>query len=263
MEQEDLRRFQSIERCDRFLREQEWTDVGIRTAAQGLHKVREELVVLIRKEAYAKVLRPNDGREIRKRAHYLRKRVLARIARAAKTVDGFLEHTPGARKALKVPHPSESADSHVEAGRRFARFLKDQRASFFKDAGIPKEITAELRAATEALRKQAALVNATLHERTRVLRDIKARARKGRAQIDLLSLLLEPVIADSELEVEWNFARRVGRKTGRPRYTAAERAEAAIQAAARRAERREERKREKIQRAEARRAQRLARASSP
>jgi hypothetical protein len=260
MEDEDVRRFQTIQRCDDLLRKHDFPGTAVRAAGKRLASSRSELERLTQEERRAKRLVPWDGVEIRKRCRNLRKEILAPMAKAARAIDGFMRDTPGAARALRMPHPSQSAALHVEAGERFGMFLKDHRTSFLKETGLDPNLLAKLRAATRELRQQSKLVHTTRGERTRLLREIKSQVRKGRAQIDLLKVLLEPMLIERGLETSWAMASRVGPKMGRPRYTAEERARKRIENAQRKVARREAQKQKREQLRLARRAQRLGKA---
>ena len=255
MEDEDERRFRTIQRCDDLLREQDFPGTAVRAAARRLAAARTALERLTPQEQEAKELVPWDGVEIRKRSRDLRREYLAPIAQAARAIE-FIDHTPGAATALRMPHASQSAARHVEAGDRFAKFLKDHRASFLKETGLDRNLFAKLRSATQELRRQSTLVHTTRGERTRLLREIKSQLRKGRAQVDLLKVLLEPMLIERHLEAHWDMASRVGPKMGRPRHSAEERARKRIENGQRRVGRREARTQKREQVRLARRARR-------
>ena len=259
MEDEDERRFQSIQRCDTILREQKFPGTAIKAAAKRLAVVRAELKALMARERAAKGLLPWDGKEIRKRSRDLRKEYLLPISRAAKAIDGFVKHTPGAALALKVPHLTDSAALHIEAGDRVAKFMKDHRAAFLKETGFDRNFFSKLRAATNELRTQSAFAHKTRNERSALLRDIKAGLKKGRTQIDLLKSLLEPFLIERHLDRVWEIESRVGPKQGRPRDTPEQRAEKRIQNARRKQERLEAQRLRREQLKEARRARKLLR----
>jgi len=257
MEAEDERRFRSIKECDDLMRKQNFPGTAVRLAARRLAAARVELEDLSVQERDAKRLVPWDGVEIRKRSRDLRKEYLSPVAKAAKAIDGFVRDTPGAAKALRMPHPKDSVALHVEAGDRFAKFLKEHLTSFLKESGFDRNFLSKLRAATDELRKQSQFAHSTRGERSRLLREIKSQLKKGRAQIDLLKVLLEPLLIERQLETMWALASRVGAKIGRPRYTPEERARKTIENAARKVERREQRRQKKEQLRLARRAKRL------
>jgi hypothetical protein len=257
MEGEDERRFLSIQRCDTFLRAQQFPGTAIKAAAKRLAAVRAELDALMARERAAKGMLPWDGKEIRKRSRDLRKGYLLPISRAAKAIDGFVAHTPGAAAVLKVPHLTDSAALHVEAGDRVAEFMKGHRAAFLKETGFDRNLLSKLRAATNELRRQSAFAHKTRNERSALLRDIKAGLRKGRTQIDLLKSLLEPFLIERKLNRVWEIESRVGPKLGRPRNTPDQRNEKRIQNARRKKERLEAQRLRREQLKEARRARKL------
>ncbi|MFI5245788.1 MAG: hypothetical protein ACHQQR_11210 [Gemmatimonadales bacterium] len=258
MESEDERKHQSIQRCDDLLREQNFPGTAIRKAAKRLAVMRAELDQLAVREKDAKIMVPWDGKEIRKRCRNLRKEYLTPISRAAKAIDGFMRDAPGAKEALKVPHLTDRAAVHVEAGERFTEFLRKHRTGFLRETGFDRNILSKLRAATDELRRQTACATTSRRERSSLLRDIKARLRSGRSQIGLLSNILEPQLIERKLVGAWAWASRVGVKLGRPHDTPEERAAKRVEAAKRQKEKVEEqRKRRELAKA-ARRAKRAA-----
>ncbi|MFI5311166.1 MAG: hypothetical protein ACHQQ3_08045 [Gemmatimonadales bacterium] len=257
MENEDERRLYSIRRCDDFMREHQFPGPAIQAAARRLAASRAALDVLVRREHSAKGTLPNDGRLIRTRVRSLRTGFLSPIAKAARAVEGFVEHTPGAARALKVPHPKDSPALHVEAGDRFAEFLKQHRTAFLRETGFDRDTLSKLRAATDELRRQAGFAHSTRRERSGLLREIKRHLSAGRRQVDVLKVLLEPIVIERDLVHLWAMANRVGPRIGRPKDTPAQRAEKRAHAAERKAERRARKREEVEQQRQARRERRL------
>ena len=231
MEAEDERKHFTIQRVDDLLREQDFPGTAVRAAAKRLAVLRAELDALKVREKDAKHLVPWDGKEIRKRCRNLRKEYLTPISRAAKAIEGFMEHTPSAKAALRVPHLTDSAEKHVEAGDRFATFLKAHRAGFLKETKFDRNILSKLRGATDELRAQAKFATRWRKERSALIREIKPRLKSGRNQITLLASMLEPLLIARKLVGAWEQASRVGVKLGRKRDTPHQRAEKALAAA--------------------------------
>lgn len=258
MEHEDMRRFLSIKRCDTLLKEQKFPGTAVRLSVKRLAVVCGELEQLLEDEKDAKRLTPWDGKEIRKRSRNLRTEYLSTIARAARAIDGFVKHTPGAAEALKVPHQTDSAALHVEAGDRFVKFLKTHRVNFLRETGFDRNLLSKLRAATDELRTQSAFAHTTRRQRSSVLRAIKRRLTQGRAQIDLLTRLLEPFLIERKLEGAWAQASRVGPKKGRPRDTPEQRAQKRLVKAAQKVQKLEQQRLNREAAKQARRAKKLA-----
>ncbi len=256
MEDEDLRRLISIQKCDAFLREYQFPGAAIELAAKRLAVINAELQELRDRESMAKGRLPWDGREIRKRCRNLREEHLKPISKAAKAIDEFVKYTPGAALALKVPHKKDSAELHVAAGVRFTKFMKEHRAEFLRETGFDRDFLGKLRATTRELRIQSTFASRTRTERSSLLREIKVRLTKGRRQIDLLKVLLEPLLIERKLQTYWAMASRVGPKKGRPRDTPEQRAAKRALAPEQRKERIEQRRLKRERQLEARRARR-------
>jgi hypothetical protein len=240
VESEDERKHFTIQRVDDLLREQDFPGTAIRAAAKRLAIVRAELDELKVREVDAKHNVPWDGKEIRKRCRNLRKEYLLPISRAAKAIEGFMEHTPNAKAALRVPHLTESAEKHVEAGERFATFLKTHRAGFLKETKFDRDILSKLRAATDELRAQSRFATRWRKERSALIREIKSLLKRGRNQIGLLASMLEPLLIARKLVGSWERAGRVGVKLGRKRDTPQQRAAKAVDAAKKKKEKLDE-----------------------
>jgi len=223
MENEDQRRYQSIERCDVFLRKHAFPGKAVRAAASRLELIRADLDRLAVQEATAQMMLPVDGKEIKKRCLVYRKQVLSPIVKAAKVIDGFVRDTPGALEALKVPHPTDSAELHIEAGNRMTEFVKDYRTLFVREAQFDRGFVKSLRAATRALESQTKLRHSTRTKRSALIREAKALLRKGRNEIDLLTQLIDQFLVERGLQALWATAKRVGPRQGRPRDTTEQR----------------------------------------
>ncbi len=219
MESEDVRRYLSIKRCDELIREQDFPGAAVKVAAKRVAILHTELTALWAREEKTRGVRPWDGKEIRKRSRDLRKEHLTPIAKAAKGIRGFITHTPGAAEALKLPHVTDSAEKHVEVGERFGGFMKDHRKSFLEETAFDRNFLSKLRAAVKELKTQSRFATASRTLRTELLRDIKEHLQEGRAKVDLLGSLLEPLLIERKLVGAWAQASRVGRKIGRPRDT--------------------------------------------
>jgi hypothetical protein len=261
MESEDERKFESIKRVDDLLRKQDFPGTAIRAAAKRIAVIRADLERLKVQESLAKNFMPWDGKEIRKRCRDLRKEYLTPISRAAKAIEGFLRDAPGAKEALKVPHLTDRAAVHIEAGERFTDFLRKHRTGFLRETGFDRNILSKLRAATDELRAQTRFANSSRKERSALIREIKSRLRNGRSQIVLLSSVLEPLLIARKLEVAWEQGSRVGVKQGRPRDTAEQRKEKRANAARRRQERLQQQRLKREQALAARRAKRALRSA--
>lgn len=127
---------------------------------------------------------------------------------------GQLEFAPGAEAALRVPHARASAQVVAAAALRMADALMPH-ARLLRSAGLSKDFLREMRHEARGLAltiKQSAEGRRRLREATAT---IASELKKGLGILSVMEgLVMLHAPRDKE---EWQFARRIPKKVGRPR----------------------------------------------
>jgi hypothetical protein len=162
-----------------------------------------------------------DGKRFRDARHELRELLLA-VAGRGKTL---LRLQPRTDRMLKVPHKKASNETLASYALELADWLKPY-ARLFVGVRFPRDFVTTIRAAAKELRAQTKRNERALRARAAATAAIARDLRQGHEIKTSLDRLLRKYTAeDSGLAIEWEDAKKVRKKMGRPRRKKPGRAE--------------------------------------
>lgn len=204
----------SLELCREFLDAHAPQAKEIAAFRVQLAAVVERLARLASRQGNEVALQRWQAREMVRLRNLLRVEHLLRIARPARAL---LRNQPRREEMLRVPHKRANSDVVVAFSKALAKWLVPFVPAFLK-VGFQKDFLKRLRAATRELQKAARLVSAAERGQTTTTAAIARELRRGYEIKMAIDGLLMPYFAtDRDLRTGWERAKRVGRKTGRPR----------------------------------------------
>lgn len=172
------------------------------------------LARLTQDERHALQFKGDDAAQPKHAAARLRERFLLRISGAGRKL---LRNVAGAERALRVPAKRANPAAIAEAARRLGDFLKPKARRLFLDAGFEPEFWSAFDEARTALALAIKDAAAEQGKAAKLAGRVRALIREGRADIEVLGGVLEPLLAaDSTMRHMWDRARRVPRAIGRP-----------------------------------------------
>jgi hypothetical protein len=154
-----------------------------------------------------------DGAKIKALRTDLRKRLLRLSHNAVVTLDGL----PGIEEDVRVPHANEKNQELLEATARILKNLRPHLKTLYKN-GVSRESITQIETTAKALAAKLADGDTTIARRSRATSSIPDAIRKARRIVTALddAIRLE-FREDMQLLLQWQSAKRVPRKLGRPK----------------------------------------------
>jgi hypothetical protein len=214
MKDSQQRQLNSLEWVQRFMHESAPDDPRFRSLRKEVDEVVARLNADKNRQYMATRSLSVDGKTIRLMAAELREKSLRPIAWRGKSL---VRNQPKREEMLRVPSTRVKGEEMAAYALALAAWLKEFKTTF-TGAGFKKDFLKQLRADAIALRRRSKNTGSAKRTRTITTKAIAQDLSRGYLLKSAIDALLQPYFKkDYELRIRWNLAKRIKKKTGRPK----------------------------------------------